>query len=206
MASAFVLKRKTYSLEEGGFTGKRAGKYRAITTQPLLGTAVGAGIGSFFGKRGSIIGAIAGGILGLIGGALDTSRYNKKPMQSITTEKVIRDLDESMDIMNSGNIEGTDQIFKYTLNDLPENHDLTVKTNENSAVLYIRPIDAQEMKIVNEILDEHCYYYKNSEYVAEQVKGGGWIVTMKIMKYEDISNLLIEFMDRLEFSINFMTK
>lgn len=206
MASTFILKRKFYSLEEGKFTGKRAGKYRAIISQPLLGATVGAGIGSFFGKRGAGIGAIAGGILGLIGGALDTSRYNKKPVQSITTEKIIKDLDSSMNIMNDGNIDGVDKEYKYTLNDLPENHDLTVKTNENSAVLYIRPIDAQEMKVINEILDDHCYYYKNSDYVAEQVKGGGWIVTIKIMKYEDISNLVIEFMSRLNFSVNFMTK
>lgn len=206
MASTFILKRKFYSLEEGKFTGKRAGKYRAITTQPLLGSAVGAGIGSIFGKAGAIAGAITGGILGLIGGALDTSRYNKKPVQSITTEKIIKDLDSSMNIMNDGNIDGVDKEYKYTLNDLPENHDLTVKTNENSAVLYIRPIDAQEMKVINEILDDHCYYYKNSDYVAEQVKGGGWIVTIKIMKYEDISNLVIEFMSRLNFSVNFMTK
>ena len=183
-----TMKIKRFSLEEGGFTGKKFGAGQTYFRQGLAATAVGAGVGAIIGKgRGALIGSGIGLITGLITAALTRSCFNRKPQENITTKNLFKEFTSYVDYWEKSNKKGENYLGinteNYDIDDDPSKYDISVKANEDSMVMYIRPLKKEEIKLVNKILDFYCISAKNNDYISEQSKDGGWIVTMKLINY-----------------------
>ena len=208
---ATTMKVKRFSLEEGGFTGKKFGAGQTYMRQGLAATAVGAGIGAIVGSgRGALIGSGIGLITGLITAALTRSCFNRKPQENITTKNLFREFSSYVDYWEGLNSRGGNYLGisteNYDIDDDPSKYDISVKANEDSMVMYIRPLKKAEIKAVDEILDMYCTQVKNNDYISEQTKDGGWIVIMKMVNYKSAASLLFELMNQCKFRINFLVR
>ena len=206
-----TMKVKRFSLEEGGFTGKKFGAGQTYFRQGLAATAVGAGVGAIIGKgRGALIGSGIGLITGLITAALTRSCFNRKPQENITTKNLFKEFTSYVDYWEKSNKKGENYLGinteNYDIDDDPSKYDISVKANEDSMVMYIRPLKKEEIKLVNKILDFYCINAKNNDYISEQSKDGGWIVTMKLINYKSAAQLLFDLMDQCKFRINFLVR
>lgn len=203
-----TMKIKRFSLEEGGFTGKKFGAGQTYMKQGMVATAVGAGVGAALGQgRGALIGSGIGLIAGLITAALTRSRFNRKPQENITTKNLLKEFSGIVDTLENAIKEGYPaNIENYDIDDDPSKYDLSVKANEDSMVMYIRPLQKAEFPAINEVLDSWCESTKNNDYISEQTKDGGWIVTMKMINYKHAAELLAELMDECRFRINFLVR
>ena len=206
-----TMKIKRFSLEEGGFTGKKFGAGQTYFRQGLAATAVGAGVGAIIGKgRGALIGSGIGLITGLITAALTRSCFNRKPQENITTKNLFKEFTSYVDYWEKSNKKGENYLGinteNYDIDDDPSKYDISVKANEDSMVMYIRPLKKEEIKLVNKILDFYCISAKNNDYISEQSKDGGWIVTMKLINYKSAAQLLFDLMDQCKFRINFLVR
>lgn len=198
-----TMKIKRFSLEEGGFTGKKFGAGQTYMRQGLAATAVGAGLGAIVGKgRGALIGSGIGLITGLITAALTRSCFNRKPQENITTKNLLKEWNRIDDAIEEIGLQGE----VWNIDADPERYDISVKANEDSIVMYIRPLQKTEIKNVNEVLDYWCEYTKNNDYISEQTKDGGWIVTMKLVNYKSAADLLYSLMIQCKFRINFLVR
>lgn len=173
---------------------------RQIGLTAGIGALTGGAIG---GKKGALIGAGAGAILGTITAALTRSFFNKKPQSNITTKNLYDEFSKSVNYFSKGSLEINTE--KYDLNNSnPALFDINVKSNEDSMILYIRPINIEETNAVDRILDYWCENSKYNDYTAERAEDGGWIVTAKLVNYKSAASLLFELMSELEFRINFI--
>lgn len=204
------MKVKRFSLEEGGFKGSKVTAGQTYMSQGLAATAVGAGVGAAMGKgRGALVGSGIGLITGLITAALTRSLFNRKPQENITTKKLFIQFNNFIEASKRVNRQTGTQIYNEEMFDIegdPSRFDVSVKANEDSIVLYIRPLSKEEIRIVSEVLDDSCKYRKNNDYIAEQANNGGWLVTMKLVDYNDAAELLFELMNQVNFRINFLSK
>lgn len=209
-----IIKRlRLFSLEEGKFTGNKPSVKSTYISQATTGTALGAGIGALAGKgKGALIGAGIGLISGLLTAALTRSVFNRSLKNNITTKNLFKEFSKIVDYFEKNNrssdkkalIVNTEQ---YDLDSKNANtFDLSVKANEDSIVMYIRPISKTEITEVSNILDEFCIETKDTDYVSEKLEDDSWIVTMKLKDYKSAANLLIELMIECSFRINFITK
>ena len=208
---ATTMKVKRFSLEEGGFTGKKFGAGQTYMRQGLAATAVGAGIGAIVGSgRGALIGSGIGLITGLITAALTRSCFNRKPQENITTKNLFKEFASYADYFEKSTKRGENYVGanteNYDIDDDPARYDVSVKANEDSMVMYIRPLQKAEIKVVNKVLDNYCIHAKNNDYISEQTKDGGWIVTMKMVDYKSAASLLFSLMDQCKFRINFLVR
>ena len=198
-----TMKVKRFSLEEGGFTGKKFGAGQTYFRQGLVATGLGAGIGAAIGQgRGALIGSGVGLITGLITAALTRSCFNRKPQENITTKNLLKEWNRIDDAVKELDLNGE----MWDIDADPGRFDISVKANEDTLVMYIRPLKKEEINAVNKILDYWCEYAKNNDYVSEQTKDGGWIVTMKLVNYESAAGLLFELMTDCKFRINFLVR
>lgn len=198
-----TMKVKRFSLEEGGFTGEKFGADQTYMRQGLAATAVGAGIGAIIGQgRGALIGSGIGAIAGLITAALTRSCFNRKPQENITTKNLLKEWNKIDDAIEEIGLQGE----VWDIDADPGRYDISVKANEDSIVMYIRPLQKTEIKNVNEVLDYWCKYTKNNDYISEQTKDGGWIVTMKLVNYKSAADLLFSLMTQCKFRINFLVR
>lgn len=198
-----TMKIKRFSLEEGGFTGKKFGAGQTYMRQGLAATAVGAGLGAIVGRgRGALIGSGIGLITGLITAALTRSCFNRKPQENITTKNLLKEWNKIDDAIEEIGLQGE----VWNIDADPGRYDISVKANEDSIVMYIRPLQKTEIKNVNEVLDYWCEYTKNNDYISEQTKDGGWIVTMKLVNYKSAADLLFSLMTQCKFRINFLVR
>lgn len=210
MASTFILKRKTYSLEEGKFTGEKMTAGKTYRRQMLLGASLGTVGGGIAGKgKGALIGAGVGAIFGAITAALTRSVFNKKSSFNITTKKLItetsRAIEDLKDFQKSNNSNFIN-LENYDIDSDPTKFDISVKANEDSIIVYTRPINKEETNILDQLLDEYCSLSKEADYTSEKTKEGGWIITLKLVDYKDAASFIIECMDKLNFRVNFLTK
>lgn len=206
-----TMKVKRFSLEEGGFTGEKFGAGQTYMRQGLAATAVGAGVGAIVGQgRGALIGSGIGLIAGLITAALTRSCFNRKPQENITTKNLFKEFTSYVDYWEKSNKRGENYLGvnteNYDIDDDPAKYDVSVKANEDSIVMYIRPLQKAEIKKVNKILDYWCENTKNNDYISEQTKDGGWIVTMKLVNYKSAAQFLFELMNQCRFRINFLVR
>ena len=198
-----TMKVKRFSLEEGGFTGKKFGAGQTYMRQGLAATAVGAGIGAIVGQgRGALIGSGIGLIAGLITAALTRSCFNRKPQENITTKNLLKEWNRIDGAIEEAGLQGE----VWDIDADPGRYDISVKANEDSMVMYIRPLQKTEIKGVNEVLDYWCENAKNNDYISEQTKDGGWIVTMKLVNYKSAADLLFSLMTQCKFKINFLVR
>lgn len=198
------MKIKRFSLEEGGFTGKKFGAGQTYMRQGLVATGLGAGIGAIIGKgRGALVGSGIGLITGLVTAALTRSCFNRKPQENITTKNLLKEWNRIDDSIEMLGIDG--EVWEIDAAD-PERFDISVKANEDSIVMYIRPLSRTEIEKVNEVLDYWCENSKNNDYISEQTKNGGWIVTMKLVNYKSAASLLFSLMTDCKFRINFLVR
>ena len=198
-----TMKVKRFSLEEGGFTGKKFGAGQTYMRQGLAATALGAGLGAIVGQgRGALIGSGIGLITGLITAALTRSCFNRKPQENITTKNLLKEWNRIDDAIEEIGLQGE----VWDIDADPGRYDISVKANEDSIVMYIRPLQKTEIKNVNEVLDYWCEYTKNNDYISEQTKDGGWIVTMKLVNYKSAADLLFSLMTQCKFRINFLVR
>lgn len=205
------MKVKRFSLEEGGFTGKKFGAGQTYMRQGLVATSLGAGVGAIVGQgRGALIGSGIGLITGLITAALTRSCFNRKPQENITTKNLFKEFTSYVDYWEKSNRRGENYLGinteNYDIDDDPSKYDVSVKANEDSIVMYIRPLQKAEIKKINEILDFWCENAKNNDYISEQTKDGGWIVTMKLINYKSAAQFLFELMNQCKFRINFLVR
>lgn len=209
-----IIKRlRLFSLEEGKFTGNKFSAKRTYISQAALGTALGAGLGGVAGnKKGALIGAGIGLISGLLTAALTRSVFNRSLKNNITTKNLFKEFSKIVDYFEKNNrssdkkalIVNTEQ---YNLDSKNANtFDLSVKANEDSIVMYIRPLSKSEIDKVSDILDDYCRSSKNTEYISEKLENNDWIVTMNLVDYKDASDLLFELMSECNFRINFITR
>ena len=210
-----IIKRlRLFSLEEGKFTGNKPSTKRTYISQAITGTALGAGMGAMAGKgKGALIGAGIGLISGLLTAALTRSVFNSSHKNNITTQNIFKEFSRLVDYYDSLNKSEENRpvipynIEKYDLDsNNPKLYDLSVKANEDSIVIYIRPISKTEITEVSNILDEFCIETKDTDYVSEKLEDNSWIVTMKLKDYKSAANLLIELMIECSFRINFITR
>lgn len=212
MATYRLKRTKLFSLDEGKFTGERFSAGKTYTRQTILGaaTGVGAGLATSGTFKGALIGAGIGTIIGLITSALTRSIFNKDIENNITTKNLFKEFSNIVDYIEETNYNRRNAYFaieEYELDsDDPKRFDVSVKSNEDSIVMYIRELSRREKDNVSKILDTWCINSKNNDYVAEKVKTGGWIVTMTLVNYESAANLLVELMNTCRFRINFVTK
>lgn len=198
-----TMKVKRFSLEEGGFTGKKFGAGQTYMRQGLAATALGAGVGAIVGQgRGALIGSGIGLITGLITAALTRSCFNRKPQENITTKNLLKEWNRIDSAIEEIGLQGE----VWDIDADPGRYDISVKANEDSIVMYIRPLQKTEIKNVNEVLDYWCEYTKNNDYISEQTKDGGWIVTMKLVNYKSAADLLFSLMTQCKFRINFLVR
>ena len=171
--------------------------------QGLAATALGAGVGAIVGQgRGALIGSGIGLITGLITAALTRSCFNRKPQENITTKNLLKEWNRIDDAIEEIGLQGE----VWDIDADPGRYDISVKANEDSIVMYIRPLQKAEIKNVNEVLDYWCEYTKNNDYISEQTKDGGWIVTMKLVNYKSATDLLFSLMTQCKFRINFLVR
>lgn len=197
------MKIKRFSLEEGGFTGKKFGAGQTYFRQGLVATGLGAGIGAAIGQgRGALIGSGIGLITGLITAALTRSCFNRKPQENITTKNLLKEWNRIDDAVKELGLNGE----MWDIDEDPGRFDISVKANEDTLVMYIRPLKREEINAVNKVLDYWCENAKNNDYVSEQTKDGGWIVTMKLVNYTSAAGLLFELMTDCRFRINFLVR
>lgn len=204
------IKRKLFSLEEGGYTGTKFSAGKTYTRQGVAAASMGGIIGAAIGKgRGALIGSGIGLITGLITAALTRSAFNRKPQENITTKKLFTEFNKYVEYFEKANKQGNNPLGitteQYDINSTPERFDLSVKSNEDSIVMHIRPLNREEIVQVNRIIDSYCENSKYTDYVSEQTKDGGWIVTMKLVNYKSAANVLFELMSECKFRINFLT-
>lgn len=203
------MKIKRFSLEEGGFKGEKFSAGQTYMRQGLVATALGAGVGAAIGRgRGALIGSGIGAIAGLITAALTRSCFNRKPQENITTKNLLKEFQKTIDIIEDAKKNGA-RVYdteEYDIDADPSRFDVSVKANEDSIVMYIRPLRKEEIKEVSKVLDYYCEFAKNNDYVAEQTKDGGWIVTMKLVNYKSAASLLTELMSKCKFRINFLVR
>lgn len=204
------MKIKRFSLEEGGFNGSKFTAGQTYMRQGIIATSIGAGVGAAIGRgRGALIGSGIGLITGLITAALTRSLFNRKPQENITTKKLFTQFNNFIEASKKVNRQAGTQIYNEEMFDIegdPSRFDVSVKANEDSIVLYIRPLSKEETRIVSKVLDDSCKYRKNNDYIAEQANNGGWLVTMKLVDYNDAAELLFELMNQVNFRINFLSK
>lgn len=209
-----IVKRlRLFSLEEGKFTGKKPTAKRTFISQASTLTALGAGMGAIAGKgKGALVGAGIGLISGLLTAALTRSVFNSSHENNITTKNIFKKFSEIIDYRESINRSENRPVIPYNIEkyDLDSNnpklYDLSVKANEDSIVMYIRPLSKSEIKEVSDILDGFCMETKDTDYVSEKLENDSWIVTMKLRDYESAAELLLELMNECNFRINFITR
>lgn len=209
-----IIKRlRLFSLEEGKFTGNKfSAKINKLFTNEYTWDLVPESEKVAGNKKGALIGAGIGLISGLLTAALTRSVFNRSPKNNITTKNLFKEFSRIVDYFEKNNrssdkkalIVNTEQ---YDLDSKNANtFDLSVKANEDSIVMYIRPLSKPEIDKVSDILDDYCRSSKNTEYISEKLENNDWIVTMNLVDYKDASNLLFELMSECNFRINFITR
>lgn len=210
-----IIKRlKSFSLEEGKFTGKKPTAKRTFISQASTLTALGAGMGAIAGKgKGALVGAGIGLISGLLTAALTRSVFNSSHENNITTKNIFKEFSKMVDYRESINRSTENRpvipynIEQYDLDsNNPKLYDLSVKANEDSIVMYIRPLSKTETNEVSDILDGFCMETRDTDYVSEKLENNSWIVTMKLKDYESAAELLLELMSECKFRVNFISK
>ena len=209
-----IVKRlRLFSLEEGKFTGNKPTAKRTFISHASALTALGAGMGALAGKgKGALLGAGIGFISSLLTAALSRSSFNSSHKNNITTKNIFKEFSKMADYYESLNEFEDESTIQYNIEqyDLDSNnpslYDLSVKANEDSIVMYIRPLMKTEINEVSDILDRFCRETRDTNYISEKLEDNSWIVTMKLRDYKSAAELLLELMSECRFRINFISR
>lgn len=221
--------RRFFSIQEGSYKG---GKRKPVKSSVLKGATIGAGAGAVGGAiLGAGAGATIGAISGAGAGALfvwlsnvaDESLFNSGCSRNANSYNLIQVIEAaySNDDPDSEEISLTDKEsgistrstfnkkaispkgLVYDIDGDPRKYIISALYKGNTLVMYLNDPDTQEMRKLNEVLDNYCYKFKNADYSSEQVKKNIYIVELFVVEgaEEDIIMSLIN----SGFKINILT-
>lgn len=183
----------------GGGTGAGIGALAGLGTpttgvSALIGGGIGAGLGAWFNWLANIA---------------DKSEFNTSAARSCSSYKIIQAIEDEYSnddpdlsentvttstVSSKGNVvtsssrvlnKKKDNVspkgLLYTIDENPRKHLISMMLQGNVLVIYLNELNKRELSIVNEILDDYCFSYRNADYSSQQCGKNSYVIDLKIL-------------------------
>lgn len=220
------FKQKTYTIEEGHYTGpkdleKVPGSLEVIGKATLGGSAAGGLIGGVLKAAGvtdtSITEGIAtGGKAGFVSGIIVKFLLNAlhKPMKKVKYQEIDKMIRAKFGIYRVSGFTAGDTFQKrktveekFGFNDRKvTDYKISFCIQDNKVTMYTLGLTDQNMSDLNSSLDYYCKKFSGMDYTSRPIKAreNSYSVTIIFTNYKAISDFICEVSERLGYKINLL--